>query len=260
MWHVHMPPLAYAAPAIYTHISLPISSPKVLILSSLSHSLALRIWKKNTVYGTKTTSPHHHIFILRPHTATCDFELWTWILNFRGFPGVTSVTGMSDVTWHNMSLFFGVCQMVAWCVMHMWCVMCDAYVMHDAYVMCDAYAPGSTRDFLGIPRLCFVPLSPCRLDPQKVPHPLKVTRLAPETISRFFHGNSARKLHWLSSFQEGRKRWPPIICSSQESSKTQPIWSTVNLRKWGPKIRAGQSGKEYVFLLYVFYLYPDLYD
>ena len=186
--------------------------------------------------------------------ATRDFELWTWILNFQGFLGVTSVTGMSDVTWHNMSLFFGICQMVVWCVMHMWCVM------RDAYVMCDAYALGSTRDFSGIPRLCFVPLSPCRLDPQKAPHPLKVTRLAPETISCFFHGNSARKLHWLSSFQEGRKRWPPIICSSQESSKMWPIWSTVNLRKWGPKIHAGQSGKEYIFLLYVFYLYPDLYD
>ncbi len=63
-WHVHMPPLAYAVPAIYTHISLPISFPKVLISSLLSRSLALRIWKKNTVYGAKTTSPHHHIFIL----------------------------------------------------------------------------------------------------------------------------------------------------------------------------------------------------
>ena len=65
---------------------------------------------------------HCTILWLRPHTATCDFELWTWILNFRGFPGVTSVTGMSD--WHDIIWVFLFWHLPDGCVMR---DACDYY-------------------------------------------------------------------------------------------------------------------------------------
>ena len=121
---MHVPPLAYAihySPllAIHAHCHShtylpPILSPKVLISSLLSHSLALRIWARNTVYSAKTTSPYYHIFT-SSHIAQCLLMVHIWcqhhghnllglFFSLWSVPGqhktwtTTNYTGLQDLT------------------------------------------------------------------------------------------------------------------------------------------------------------------
>jgi len=89
------------------HIHWPISLPKVLILSSLSHSLALNILKKNPVFGSKTTSDKSttHFEPLTPNVCrwtTSNTIVMDVIYHFFSW----SVPGKSRITSNTLALGF----------------------------------------------------------------------------------------------------------------------------------------------------------